>query len=310
MTPRSILVIDVGGTSAKFAGIRDGRHLAETRQVPTSTLRAGGDPVDALARLVRTAGAELVAAPDAVVATIPGFLDPDRDLVRFAGNIPELNGRRVASELRAKLGIPVTLERDAIMALRGEHRAGAGRGVRNLLGLFFGTGVGGAFLRDGVPFRGAGFALEIGMMPFKGEGRELAGMRTDCLEAYVSGRVLSAIATRHRVPIADVFLHADAIPALEADLDAFVRDQALAIGTAFSLFSPDAVLLGGGLCRMAGFPAQRLTALVAEHSTASEIGVPLDIRWARLGWEAALHGAELAAAEAAALEEARPAASR
>ena len=175
MTPRSILVIDIGGTNAKFAAIRNGQHLPDTRQVPTPTLRAGGDPVDNLARLIRTIGSELIGEPDAVVATIPGFLDPNRDLVRFAGNIPELNGRRVASELQSKVGMPVTLERDAIMALRGEHRAGAGSGVRNLLGLFFGTGVGGAFLQDGVPFRGGGFALEIGSMPFKGElaGAEL-----------------------------------------------------------------------------------------------------------------------------------------
>jgi allose kinase len=299
MTPRSVLVVDIGGTNAKFAAIRDGRHLPHTRQIPTPTLRAGGDPVDNLARMIRTVGAELVGEPDAVVATIPGFLDRDRDLVRFAGNIPELNGRRVASELRAKVGIPVTLERDAIMALRGEHRAGAGAGVRNLLGLFFGTGVGGAFLQDGMPFRGGGFALEIGNMPFKGEGRELAGMRTDCLETYVSGRVLREIAGRHGVPIEEVFLRADATGGLKADIDAFVRDQAIATGIAISLFSPDAVLLGGGICRMAGFPADRLAALVAEHSTSSQTGVALDIRWARLGWKAVLHGSELAAAEQA-----------
>lgn len=310
MMPRSILVIDIGGTNAKFAAIRDGRHLPDTRQIPTPMLRARGDPVDTLARLIREIGAELVGKPDAVVATIPGFLDPDHDLVRFAGNIPELNGRRVASELRFSLGMPVTLERDAIMALRGEHREGTGRGVRNLLGLFFGTGVGGAFLQDGVPFRGGGFALEIGMMPFKGEGRELAGMRTDCLEAYVSGRVLSEIARRHGVPIEEIFLRADAAPALKGEIDAFVRDQAMAIGMTFSLFSPDAVLLGGGLCGMRGFPAARLAALVAEHSTASEMGVALDIRWAKLGWEAVLHGAELAATEQAALEEAQPLAAR
>jgi predicted NBD/HSP70 family sugar kinase len=69
-------------------------------------------------------GPELGIRPDAVVSTIPGFLDPDRDHVRFAGNIPELNGRAVASELQARTGIPITLERDAILSLRGEWRGG------------------------------------------------------------------------------------------------------------------------------------------------------------------------------------------
>lgn len=291
MTPRSILVIDLGGTNAKFAAIRGGQHLPDTRQVATAALRAG-DPVENLARLIGTVSAELGLDPEAVVSSVPGFLDPDRDLVRFAGNIPELGGRRLASELRARTGLPVILERDAILSLRGEWRAGAGRGVRNLLGLFFGTGVGGAFLQDGVPFRGSGFSLEIGNMPFKGEGRKLSGMRTDCLEAYVSGRVLRDIASRHDVPIGEVFLRTGAD--LRADVDNFLEDQAIAIGIAFSLFSPDAIVLGGGVCEMAGFPAERLTALVAAHSTTREMGVDLNLRPAKLGWEAVLHGAEMA----------------
>lgn len=299
MIPRAMLVIDIGGTSAKFGGLRDSRPLPETRQVPTADLRKG-DPVENLSRLVGTIATELDLRPEAIVASIPGLLDPDRDLVRFAGNIPEFNGRRVASELQARTGLPVTLERDAILSLRGEWRAGAGKGVRNLLGLFFGTGVGAAFLTDGQPFRGSGFSLEIGQMPFKGEGRELAGMRTDCLEAYVSGRVLKRIADKHGVAIGDAFVRAQDIPALQAELDTFVKDQAIAVGMAFSLFSPDAIVLGGGICEMAGFPLARLQTLVAANSTAREMGVTLDLRPALLGWEAVLQGAELVAADAAA----------
>lgn len=298
MRPRSILVIDIGGTNVKFAAIHEGKHLPDTRKVATARLRVG-DPIDNLARLVVSIGEELGSRPDAIVSTVPGFLDPDRDLVRFAGNIPEFNGRRVASELSARTGVPVTLDRDAIMSLRGEWQAGAGRGVQNLLGLFFGTGVGGAFLQDGMPFRGSGFALEIGNMPFKGEGRELAGLRKDCLEAYVSGRVLQDIAARHAVAIEHVFEASGTQPALARDVDIFIRDQAVAIGVAFSLFSPDAVLLGGGVCRMAGFPKERLATLVIENSTARERGGGLDLRWARLGWEAVMHGAELTADEVA-----------
>jgi predicted NBD/HSP70 family sugar kinase len=298
MSSGGVLVIDIGGTSAKFGGIREGRPLPASRQVATSALR-DGDPVANLARLIGTIGDELLGGAQAVVASIPGFLDPDRDLVRFAGNIPEFNGRRIATELRSRTGLPVLLERDAVIALRGEWKAGAGMGVENLLGLFFGTGVGGAFLTRGQPFRGSGFSLEIGNMPFKGEGRELAGMRTDCLEAYVSGRVLRAIADRHGVPIGEIFQHARAGGRLGEDIAAFVKDQAIAVGMAFSLFSPDAIVLGGGICAMAGFPLDRLRQLVVENSTVREVGAALDLRPAQLGWAAALHGAELVAAEAA-----------
>lgn len=296
MTACSLLVIDVGGTNIKFAAIRNGVHLAEKHQVPTATLR-DGDPVENLARLIEQMANRFGFAPDAVVSSIPGFLDPDRDLVRFAGNIPEFNGRKVRSELQHLTGLKVTLERDSILSLLGEWKSGAGKGVRNLLGLFFGTGVGGAFLQEGQPFRGSGFSLEIGNMPFKGEGRELSGMRTDCLEAYVSGRVLKAIAERHAVSISDVFLACAGSTSLRTDVDAFLKDQAIAIGIAFSLFSPDAVVVGGGICEMPGYPLDRLAALVRQNSTTQEMGVALDMRPAALGWEAVLHGAEITASD-------------
>ncbi|MCA9840166.1 MAG: ROK family protein, partial [Trueperaceae bacterium] len=292
MTSQSILVIDMGGTNAKFGAIHQGQHLSNTKQVATKELRSG-DPVLNLARLIGQIAKELGIKPDAVVSSVPGFLDPDRDLVRFAGNIPELNGRRLATELRELTGIPVILERDAIISLRGEWRAGAGKGVKNLLGLFFGTGVGGAFLQEGIAFRGGGFSLEIGNMPFKGEGRELSGMRTDCLEAYVSGRVLRDIAERYTVPIQEVFLSLDLKKGLGAEMNDFINNQAIAIGIAFSLFSPDRVVLGGGICEMPGFPVAHLSKLVAANSTVREMGVELDLRPASLGWEAVLHGAEL-----------------
>lgn len=291
----SILVIDIGGTSVKFAGLANGMPLAATHQVATADLRRD-DPIRALAALIPPVATRLGLAPQAIVASVPGFLDPDRDLVRTAGNIPEFNGRRLASELSALTGLPVTLERDAILTLLGEWWAGAGRGVDQLLGLFFGTGVGGAFLDHGRPFRGAGFALEIGNMPFKAEGRTLAGMRTDCLEAYVSGRVLAALAAEAGVPVETVFLEAPRRPELARALDRFLIDQAVAIGIAVSLFSPRATILGGGICEMAGFPFDRVAGLVAQHSTARETGEPLDLRPAALGWQAALHGAPLALA--------------
>lgn len=291
----SILVIDIGGTSVKFAGLRDGEPLAATHQVATADLRKA-DPIRALAALIPTVADRLGLQPQGIVASVPGFLDPDRDLVRTAGNIPEFNGRRLASELAALTGLPVTLERDAILTLAGEWRAGAGQGVDQLLGLFFGTGVGGAFLDRGRPFRGTGFALEIGNMPFKAEGRTLAGMRTDCLEAYVSGRVLAAIAAEAGIPVEVAFLEAPRRPALARAVDRFLVDQAVAIGIAVSLFSPRATILGGGIVDMAGFPFDRVAGLVADHSTQRETGEALDLRRAALGWQAALHGAALALA--------------
>ncbi len=155
------------------------------------------DPVASLAEMISIMIEEAALAPDIVVSTVPGFLDIDEDRILFAANIPELNSRQLASELGAKIGIPVLLERDSVLALIGECLAGSAQSTDNVLGLFFGTGVGAAFLQDGRPFRGAGWALEIGHIPFKGEGHQCEGVRSDCLESYISGRALQMIADRH-----------------------------------------------------------------------------------------------------------------
>jgi len=295
-TPGRILVVDVGGTNVKFGLAIDACPAEYVRLFPTDALRTE-DPVGSLAAMVDAVIAETGIAPDLVVSTVPGFLDTDEDRVLFAGNVQELNGLRLATELGARVGIPVILERDSVLALVGETLAGVGRGVNSVLGLFFGTGVGAAFIEGGRPFRGAGWALEIGHMPFKGEGRRFEGMRTDSLESYVSGRALQEIAGRHAVPIESVFVDAAGNAELGRETFAFLRDQAFAVGTAVALFSPEVIILGGGVCVMPAFPRDCLARLIEVNSPFAETGRPMDLRWAELGWKSVLHGAPHAATE-------------
>lgn len=56
-------------------------------------------------------------------------------------------------------------------------------------------------------------------------------------------------------------------------------------------------MLGGGIVEMAQFPIERLSALVAAHSTIGDYGTEPDLRRATLGWQAVVHGAEITAAE-------------
>ena len=56
--------------------------------------------------------------------------------------------------MRERFGLPVGLDNDANAAAIGEWRAGAGRGVDDLVMLTLGTGVGGGVISGGAPFRG------------------------------------------------------------------------------------------------------------------------------------------------------------
>lgn len=292
----NILVIDIGGTNIKFGFSLDGVAQAYHRLFPTALLQQG-DPILRLATMVREVMAEIDMQPDMLVATVPGFLDADEDRVIFAGNVQALNGRRLATELTSLLGLPVCLERDSVLALMGETVEGVGKGGQAVLGIYLGTGVGAAFIQDGRPFRGAGWALEIGHIPFGSEGRTLGGLRPDSLETYVSGRALQRIAEAHGAPIDDVFvlsLNGDCGP-LSVAVDRFIEDLSTAIGIVTTLFSPDILVLGGGVCEMADFPKARIEALIVKKGPFEQIGQKLDLRWAALGWRGVLNGAPHAA---------------
>jgi predicted NBD/HSP70 family sugar kinase len=285
----TILVVDIGGTSIKIGFVVQGEPQDFVRLFSTTELRT--DPIAALERMISTAITESGLEPAAIVSTVPGFLDAKQNRILYAANIPELNGLLLAGDLGHRIGLPVLLERDSVLALMGEYVAGVCQGAESVLGLFFGTGIGGAFLQHGLPFRGSGWALEIGHMPFSASRRWLGAERGDCLEAYVSGKALQRIAEHHQVPIEDVFRASAQASELSHHLREFVTCQAYAIATAIAVLSPETVVLGGGICEMRDFPKAHLISELEQSFPFLSTGRPLDLRWASLGWRSVLHGA-------------------
>jgi predicted NBD/HSP70 family sugar kinase len=289
----TILVVDIGGTSIKIGFSVQGEPQEFIRLFSTTELRP--DPIAALERMISTAIAESGLEPTAIVSTVPGFLDARQNRIIYAANIPELNGLLLASDLGHRIGLPVSLERDSVLALMGEYVAGVCQGAGSVLGLFFGTGIGGAFLQQGIPFRGSGWALEIGHMPFSASRCWLRAERGECLEAYVSGKALERMAEHHQVPIEDVFRASVQASELSHHLREFVANQAYAIATAIAILSPETVVLGGGICEMRDFPKAQLVSELEQRFAFLHTGRPLDLRWASLGWRSVLHGATFVA---------------
>ena len=288
----TLLVADIGGTTIKIGFVVDGVPHPITRRFPAADLR-NPRPVASLAGMILNAIEEAKLVPEMIVATVPGLLDRTARSVLFAANIPELNGCALVEQLTRETTLPVVLERDSVLALLGEYAAGGCKGAASVLGIFFGTGVGAASLEDGRPFRGSGWALEIGHMPFRGAHRWLGEDRSDCLEAYVSGKVLERIAQAHSVAIAEVFTAAKTNAALAEDVADFIQNQASAIATAIAILSPETILLGGGICEMTDFPREELVRKIEGSFPFAHTGQRPDVRWANLGWQSVLYGAPL-----------------
>jgi glucokinase len=152
-----------------------------------------------------------------------------------------------------RFGLPVGLDNDANAAAIGEWRAGAARGIDDLVMLTLGTGVGGGVVSSGVPFRGRnGEGAELGHSVLIHDGRPSQGSATGLgvLESYVSGHAATETAREAFGPAADahrlVRLANEGDAKAKAILTELGRELGSGIGTFVNIFAPELVLLGGG----------------------------------------------------------------
>src|SRR3979490_1300961 len=93
----------------------------------------------------------------------PGEIDPKTGAVSQARNLPGWEGTYPLAEALAEAcGAPVAVGNDVQVATNAEFELGAGKAYRSLLGVFWGTGVGGGIVLAGRPWPGRGAAGEIG----------------------------------------------------------------------------------------------------------------------------------------------------
>ncbi len=280
---------DVGGTTTRI-GVIDatyvpGTPLPELAKLESRVLCA--DPVGVLQGWIRATvppGKTLAAA----AVGLPTMFDADTRRVRSSPNIPELEGRDFAAEMAPLLGVPVVVDRDTVMMATGEWVAGAARSQAAVLGVFIGTGVGGAMLFDGIPYRGAsGAAVEIGHVPIAFMGKPCICSNIDCLEAYASGHVLVELAASANVPIDRVF----DTPCLAPEIDGYIKALSYALSSAANLLDPEVLVIGGGLALRPHFPMARLIDETRGHLRAPSPREGLVIESAQLGSQAIIPGA-------------------
>ena len=143
----------------------------------------------------------------ALVVGLPATFDEDMDFVVRCNNVPGLAGRKLADELRARLGCPVLLEHDLMLHLLGETSLLDCSDSPTSLGVYFGTGIGGDVLLHDEPYRLYKTGFELGHIPYRTGGRLCVCGKRGCMEAYSNGHLLVALAEEHEIEIADIFCH-------------------------------------------------------------------------------------------------------
>jgi glucokinase len=203
VAPRSerlLAGLDVGGSAIKLGVLaRDGSRRAER----SLAIRPGDQAQAILAGAARALEELCGGALDGVGVGLAGLLDRAAGCVRQSPNLPWLVDVPVAQVLGEELGLPasaIRLENDANVAALGEQWLGAARGLRNLLLLTLGTGIGGGLILGGELFVGEGLAGEPGHLNIHPDGLPCGCGSRGCLELYASATAARRRAIERGLP--------------------------------------------------------------------------------------------------------------
>jgi glucokinase len=309
--------IDLGGTQVRAAVVEGARVLARAAE-PTD---AAGGPAAVLGQIERLMEQVLPRSAWSGLAGLgvsaPGPLDTDTGTVLNIPTLPGWDGLPLRDLLAERTGLPVVLENDGIAAAFGEWRHGAGQGLRHLVYVTVSTGIGGGVVVDGRLLHGRrGMAGHVGHLLLDPAGPPCSCGALGCFEAHAAGPALgraaralaplhpgsglAALAPRDELTAWHVAEAARREDRLALDL---LAEEARHLGLGFTalihLFSPEAVIMGGGVSDAFDLLEGGIRATIRARAMAAFREVPV-IR-AALGGNSGLIGAAALAAEAARL---------
>jgi glucokinase len=263
--------IDLGGTKIQAVVVDDDSKVLGEHRVPTPTEGGPADVSEAMAGALREA-AEAADVETSELTGVgvgsPGAVNEDDGTVSSARNLPGWEGAfALGKDLGGRIGAAVKLGNDVQVATDAEFQLGAAREFDSVLGVFWGTGVGGGLVLDGKPWLGRGSAGEIGHVVVRRNGARCPCGRRGCMEAYAGRAAMEIEARREHEKGAktDLFKIMEKrgrtrltsgvwARALDRDdelatqlLDRAVEMLGTGIASAVNLLDVDAVVLGGGL---------------------------------------------------------------
>jgi glucokinase len=308
-----VLGIDLGGTKI-LAAVVDARGRIQARAQLMTEAEGGPEAVlGRVAAAARQACAEAAVELSAVgglCVAVPGPFDPETGVVELAPNL-DWHDQPVRAPLQADLGLPVWLENDVRAAVIAEHRHGAGRGRRHLLGVFVGTGIGGGLVLDDKVYRGSTYvAGEIGHVKIRPDGPPCGCGQVGCLETFASRtaiarRIAEAAAAGEETSLSEI-VGADLAPASGAQIgqavaagdgltrrivEAAARDLAIGLGGAVNLLNPELIVLGGGVVEGIGDHFVGLVDRALRDSAMPSARAAVELVRSRLGDDAGAVGA-------------------
>lgn len=296
--------VDVGGTTVKIGLFSGDGKLEEKYEIATDKSDQGAHIIEHIAAKLD----EIIAEKSygildcmGVGIGLPGPVD--RGMILGCVNLGWGIFSIVEEFSKAFHNVPVYAGNDANIAALGEYVAGAGKGMKNMMMVTLGTGVGGGIIIDGRILEGAnGGAGEIGHISVNPQEQDTCGCgKKGCLEQYASATGIVRIAEKLRKENGNTALPAGCTAkqvfdyAKEGDelamqaVEELGRYLGLALASCACVLNPEGIVIGGGVSR-----AGKILLDVTEKNFQTYVFKPcrnVKFSLAELGNDAGIYGA-------------------
>jgi glucokinase len=259
MPQKLVLGLDIGGTNIKVGLVSESGELLQKEITSTPLQRDLPQVVEAIVPVVRHLVSRSTPKPEGMGIAAPGVVDLAGELVLRAPNFPTWHDEPVREALEKAVGLPSVLGNDVDLFGLAEHRWGAAVGMKHVVAVAVGTGVGGAVIINGELYRGAaGGAAELGFTVISPTGPEVIGI-PGVLEGYIGRKgfddIVLRLFTSGEVPtprrITELAAAGD--PRAQQVHSEVAGYLAEAASSWLAMLNPEAIVLGGGTLANASY---------------------------------------------------------
>lgn len=296
----AVIALDIGGTKIHGALVVKGHSIVKRLRVPTLASNGKKFFVNTVKQVISSLIDNSHHKITGIGISLPGFSDNGK--IVFAGNILSfLVGTDLKSMLERTFKIPVVIENDANCFALAESIYGAGRDYSVILGIIWGSGVGGGLVIrkkivdkhtnkvvSKVIYPGVfGGALEIGHIPVKDTTLEkIAG------GSFILRRYVQLGGKEEHDTVSSLYRSDDKLAkqVIEEAIDAMARG----IATGINILNPDIVVVGGGVSQLPKAALNKLFSRCRRYALKSHTG-NLEFRRFEISNDSGLMGAAILA---------------
>lgn len=241
----SLLVLDIGGSSVKFAVWEKEELVDKGAFVTPKTWEEMKQELSNLKGKM-----EEKYEIEGVAFSAPGAVNQAKGIIEGASAVPYVHHFPIYTELEELLGCPISMENDANCAALAEVWKGAAKGLSNVLFVVVGTGIGGSVIVDGKIQHGKHlFGGEFGYMLLDDENTfSMLGTAVNMAKRYNERMNLEEELSGKEV--FELAEQGDDVAAEE--VETFYHNLAKGIYNLQYSYDPEKIIIGGGVSSKEG----------------------------------------------------------